>query len=244
MKIFIFGISLLVVSLTTAWAEEPFAIVELFASEGCSSCPPADDLLRRLIQEKGKRIYALSFEVDYWDYLGWKDPFSRPEFTQRQHRYAEVFRNSSVYTPQMIINGQNAFVGSDEAQARKHINHFLKVPSALSIDLKVELDQKDVLKVKYQLDVLPKGAVINFALVQHMAEIPVKSGENAGRTLIHGNVVLDFKTIELNASQGELVFTSTSQMSMLNIVSVIAYIQDRQNMKILGAQVVDLENNI
>src|SRR5439155_1000874 len=93
-----------------------FALLELFTSEGCSSCPPADALLARLASEarrSGRRVYALSFHVDYWDRLGWKDRFSSAAFTQRQGDYARRFRLASLYTPQLVVNGAQEIVGSD-----------------------------------------------------------------------------------------------------------------------------------
>src|SRR5438045_1264832 len=116
MKSLILGAVVLVMSAGQAWASEPFAVVELFASEGCSSCPPADNLLAELTQQahaQGRQIFTLSFQVDYWNNLGWVDPFSSAQFTQRQYQYANTLETSSVYTPQMIVNGQYAFVGSD-----------------------------------------------------------------------------------------------------------------------------------
>jgi len=96
---------------------EPVAVVELFTSEGCSSCPPADRILSRLTaetQRDHRRIYTLSFHVDYWDRLGWRDPYSSSANSDRQRQYAELMKLQSVYTPQMIVNGRIEFVGSDQ----------------------------------------------------------------------------------------------------------------------------------
>lgn len=97
--------------------ESNVAVVELFTSEGCSSCPPADKLLRT-IQAESKDVYVLSYHVDYWDRLGWKDPFSQAAFTERQRDYAQQFNLESIYTPQVVINGVKEFVGSDEQRLR------------------------------------------------------------------------------------------------------------------------------
>ena len=91
--------------------DKGFAVLELFTSEGCSSCPPADELIERIQKEAGdKSVYILAYHVDYWNRLGWKDAFSQPEFSKRQYWYHQLF-TSQVYTPQLIINGQNEFVG-------------------------------------------------------------------------------------------------------------------------------------
>lgn len=98
-----------------------FAIVELFTSEGCSSCPPADRLIDKLVTEKGSEIYILSYHIDYWDHIGWKDPFSQAAFTNRQRQYGRHFSLESIYTPQVIVNGIDEFVGSDERKLRASI---------------------------------------------------------------------------------------------------------------------------
>src|SRR5438128_7545114 len=87
----------------TANNDKGFAVVELFTSEGCSSCPPADDAVAKLLKEHGNNVYVLGYHVDYWDNLGWKDSFSNAAYTQLQREYAKTFKLSSVYTPQLII---------------------------------------------------------------------------------------------------------------------------------------------
>src|SRR5271170_3798627 len=220
---------------------EPFAVVELFASEGCSDCPPADDLLRQITNDarsNGKRIYTLSFQVDYWNNLGWTDPFSSPVFSQRQQQYSG-FLPGGVYTPEMIINGKEAFVGSDGGKAQNYIDHYLSVPSENNITL--NLDQSgNELKVNYTVAQQDGNSVINFALVERGLVSHVTGGENGGSTLEHDNVVREFKTIDLNNVQGTVVF-SKPQGGDLTRFSVIAYVQSKQDMAISAASGVDLK---
>src|SRR5882757_9487139 len=119
-----------------AEAGERPIVVELFTSEGCSSCPPADALLAGLASRP--EVLALSFHVDYWDRLGWKDPFSSPEATQRQHRYAELLGTSTVYTPQIIVDGKWQAVGSDRSEVERALDAARRngdeVPIALVVD--------------------------------------------------------------------------------------------------------------
>jgi hypothetical protein len=220
---------------------EPFAVVELFASEGCSDCPPAEDLLSQITSDarsNGKRIYTLNFQVDYWNNLGWTDPFSSPLFSQRQQQYSG-FLPGGVYTPEMIINGKEAFVGSDGGKAQNYIDHYLGLQPGNNITLNLDQSRND-LKVDYTLARQDSNAVINFALVQRGLVSHVTGGENGGRTLEHDNVVLEFKTIDLKNVQGT-VFFSKPQGDDLTRFSVIAFVQSKGDMSISAASAVDLK---
>ncbi|MFY0600228.1 MAG: DUF1223 domain-containing protein [Cyclobacteriaceae bacterium] len=98
--------------------QKPFIVVELFTSEGCSSCPSADRLLSKIVDHdyENVEVIGLSFHVDYWDYIGWKDPYAHKKFTQRQRVYAQKLKSHQVYTPQMVVNGKYEFVGSDKGK--------------------------------------------------------------------------------------------------------------------------------
>ncbi len=166
-----------------------FALVELFTSEGCSSCPPADAVLQRLMGQPG--VYALAWHVDYWDRLGWPDPFASPRWTGRQRHYAEAFALNSMYTPQMVVNGRRQFVGSSESKARAAIAEALKSPASVKLSLRVERGETWVASL--QAEGAPKGSVLHAVLVDGGHVIAVKRGENEGRTLRHERVVRDWK---------------------------------------------------
>jgi|CXWL01.1.fsa_nt_gi hypothetical protein len=227
-----------------SWAAQPFALVELFSSEGCSSCPPADDLLREITHQAkvdNQRIFTLSFQVDYWNYLGWTDPFSNSEFTRRQHQYAQILRSSSVYTPQMIINGKTGFVGSDRVKAKKAIAEYLTVPSVQSISLELKSHDAAQIQLSYSCDLISADdAVIHFALVESGLQSQVTAGENQGRVLKHENIVREFKTIPLSGRKGSVFFNNPSG-SDEGRFSVIAYIQNEKDMTILGADSIDIK---
>jgi hypothetical protein len=217
----------------------PFAVVELFTSEGCSSCPPADKLLAEIAREArqtNKRVFPIAFHVDYWNNLGWKDPFSHSDFSLRQRRYARVL-GVQVYTPQMIINGKEAFVGGDRASAFQSIESALSKPAQVNLALKVDKpNHPDSLLVKYEVSKMPKGQILHIALVERGLVNKILEGENAGRTLEHDNVVRLFKTISLekNGSKGSIDLKYNSGIYPEKM-SIIAYVQDSKKMIILGA---------
>jgi hypothetical protein len=184
-RIFLLFLSLcLTVGITAACAGERPVLVELFTSEGCSSCPPADALLAELATRPS--VLALSFHIDYWDRLGWKDPFSSREATQRQEHYATLLDLATVYTPQIVVDGRWQAVGSDRADVEHALDlarrHRQEVPVTLALDHG---------QAQIKLGSGSEAATASVLLIgfdrRHVTA--VKSGENGGRTLPHVDVV-------------------------------------------------------
>lgn len=168
-----------------------FALVELFTSEGCSSCPPADALLSRLAADAartGEPVVALSFHVTYWDHLGWRDRFSDEAYTQRQGAYARRFSLESLYTPQMVVDGQHEFVGSNAAAAERAVNEALARPRATEVVLEARPEDGGV-TATYRVAHAPAGSVLWVAWADADAASAPNRGENQGRQLHHVNVV-------------------------------------------------------
>src|SRR5689334_13667962 len=165
-----------------------FAVVELFTSEGCSSCPPADKLVASVEEQyENKSVYILSYHVDYWDRLGWKDRFSNAAFTERQQHYAELLHLNSIYTPQIVVNGKDEFVGSNKAALDRALSASMKdsTKERLSIQVNTQLDSAhEKINVAYQTTA-PASASIVINLVEKSAQTSVKAGENEGRQLTH-----------------------------------------------------------
>ena len=221
---------------SAAYAAEPFAVVELFTSEGCSSCPPADELLIQIAKEAKKQnllIYTLGFHVDYWNQLGWKDPFSQAEFTDRQYLYAQKSNSSSVYTPQMIINGQYGFTGSDRNKAWNTIKEELNKNTLLEIGIAMDPIQDNQYKFSYHMAHVPNDSTINIAIVEKNLSSEVTRGENSGRTLLHTNAVRYFSASPLAQTSAQSVINLSTQWKKENL-AVIVYVQDNKNMQILG----------
>lgn len=167
-------------------------LVELFTSEGCSSCPPADALLERLDrsqQVSGADLIVLSEHVDYWNDIGWKDPYSSHEYSERQSAYAAQFGLGSIYTPQMIVDGHFEFVGSDEPRAKEAIQNATKVTKT-PVSISSRLSDEKMTVFHIETGPLPssstaESAGIFLAIADDSDESHVTRGENAGRTLKH-----------------------------------------------------------
>ena len=214
------------------------AVVELFTSQGCSSCPPADAHLSRLAelaQEKNLAIFPLSFHVDYWNDLGWDDPFSAPEYSRRQRRYAALQKSRRIYTPQMIVNGTTEFVGSDRKTGAKVIGASLKKPARVDVELTVRAAGENSLLVDYKAMGALKTDRINLAVVQTPDATNVHRGENSGRCLTHVNVVRAFRTLTL--AEGDNVSIQLPTGVSATDVSVIAYVQESDSLAIVGAAI-------
>ena len=227
--------------------------VELFTSEGCSSCPPADSLLKKLSEEQpvpGAQVVALEEHVDYWNRLGWTDPFSSAEFSQRQDEYARVFGNSGVYTPQMVIDGHTEFVGSHSSKAREAIQRAAAVPKA-----EVSLKQSDAIEnnsttIEFKLEHSPSASAVQdaelwLAVTEKGRQTDVTAGENSGERLQHAAVVRKLSKIGTVASSGEF----TKQVSVklesgwkAENVSIVALLVEKQSRRIVGGGVLALND--
>jgi hypothetical protein len=189
-------------STDTATNKQP-VIVELFTSEGCSSCPPADSLLKKLSEDQpfdGIEIIALEEHVDYWNHDGWFDPFSSVEFTSRQEDYAKVLTKSDVYTPQMIVDGRAQFVGNHTHDARDQIRWAAAHPKARLLLTAISSAKAHTHSFEMRLDpasTAPTDSRLDFyvAVTEKGLSSNVKAGENSGETLQHAPVVRQLKKL-------------------------------------------------
>lgn len=195
-------VSLLALVISSS-AQSP-VIVELFTSQGCSSCPAADANLTRLMQlaaHENETVIGLSFHVDYWNYLGWKDPYSSKAFTARQRAYAEKLETSSVYTPQMVVNGTQEFVGSDQQKAKAVIAKAQAQKQNVRLTIDAVTSSGGKLQIAYSISPGNDDADIWLAVVERHVKNYVPRGENSGRSLSHDNVVKYFSDKPLSAHQ-------------------------------------------
>lgn len=236
----------------TAQAAQP-VLVELFTSEGCSSCPPADALLRRLVMSQpiaGAHIVALEEHVDYWNGLGWRDPFSAAQFTRRQYQYAAAMHKSSAYTPQMVVNGRVGFVGSEAGRARAAIaaagtDQLATISLARTYTKANKIGLRIAMK-QFPADSADKVAEVWLAVTEDDLADRVTAGENDGRRLVHDAVVRRLERIgriSVNAGGG---YSATPTLTLAsdwhrNNLHVVVFVQGASSRHILGIAGLALE---
>lgn len=228
-------------------------IVELFTSEGCASCPPADALLARLERIQpvpGARIIALEEHVDYWNQLGWIDPFSLPQFHARQNEYAMAAHVQDIYTPQMIVNGQVAFEGDDSDRAYQEIGRAAQAPMT-SVELSTAPNARDAQWIDITVRVTNPTAAkfreanLYLAVTESNVLGRVAAGENAGRTLRHSQVVRSFNAIGRIDPKGSSVAQVVSTLRLprewrRENLRAVVFVQERGTFRITGANTIDL----
>jgi len=225
-----------------AWTAEPVPstpiVVELFTSEGCSSCPPADALLRKLDFSQpvpGARLIVLEEHVDYWDDLGWKDPFSSHEWTLRQTEYAHRLNVRAPYTPQMVVNGGVELLGSDSSHASKVFNDARSLP-VVPIHISAVTVESGKVHAHIEVGEVPAKAEVFVALALDHADTQVKRGENGGRHLEHVDVLQSLNSagkVQKGQSFSKEVVVSAGKPGAT--YRLIAFIQEPDQGKIVGA---------
>jgi hypothetical protein len=223
-------------------ADTGFAVVELFTSDGCSSCPPADAALAELAasaRKSGAPIFPLAFHVDYFNNLGWADRFSDPAYSSRQSDYARALNFDEVFTPQMIVNGTDQFVGSDRDSIKRAVGAALSKPAAATVAVKVSSNAAGSYRISYTVVGAGPDAVANIAVVERGLISSIGGGENAGRVLPEENVVRWFRSVTISADgKNQIEVPRLNDVNFKN-ASVIVYAQEPANGPVLGAASAD-----
>jgi hypothetical protein len=214
---------------------EGIAVLELFTSQGCSSCPPADELLGKYATGTNKNIIALAFHVDYWNRLGWIDSFSNAAYSQRQRDYATRFNSESVYTPQLVINGEKEMVGSETGKVAEAVDKALQQTPTGQINITGIAVNAGKVNFSYTSSVT--GNQIVALLVQHKALTQIRGGENKGVQLTNYNVVRDMVTV--NDANGKSSLQLPAGIPDVDF-SIVVMAQDKSSGKINGAVQVQL----
>jgi hypothetical protein len=219
-------------------------LVELFTSEGCSSCPPADRVLARLLEEQpvpGVEVIALGFHVDYWDRLGWRDSFSSSQYSDRQRAYARELGVSSIYTPQAVVDGTRDFIGSDWNAARRLL---MDARSAIKTPVQVtaQPDAADNRRVMLRIEISrPEGSTaegdVLLAVVEDGLTTDVRRGENANRRLTHAAVVRSLENVGTFSARAGFSATRTVSLDPSwnrTALKVVAFVQNSKSLHVDG----------
>lgn len=226
-------------------------LVELFTSEGCSSCPPADALLARLDRQArlgNAEIVALEEHVDYWDHLGWRDPYSSAQWTERQQEYATSFRNEGVYTPQMVVDGRTEFVGSSESRAKSAIAEAAREPKAEVSLRRTVADGKVRISVEVKMlsAAESREGQVWLAVTESGLHSNVLRGENAGEDLHHAAVVRSLRKVSNRVINRESAFAGEQDVPIdsgwkKENLRLVVFVQDSKSRHILGAASLPVE---
>jgi hypothetical protein len=236
-----------------AGPERTPVVVELFTSEGCSSCPQADNLLSRLAEQQpieNAEVIALEEHVDYWNELGWVDPFSSHEWTARQNAYAEVLGNGNAYTPQMVVDGKTEFVGSQSRKAWQAVQQAatqqkarMTLRAGNSPDFGTENLSVTIAKLPETAD--RDKAEVWLAITETGLHSAVKHGENAGEDLHHAAVVRSIRKIGEAKAGDETSFSGGTTVSLPSEwkrenLHAVVFVQEKKGRRILGAAAVSV----
>ncbi len=222
----------------TPEAKRKFVVVELFTSEGCSSWPPADALLlqmRQQAQQDGVEIIPLGFHVDYWNNLGWQDRFSSAAYSRRQEQYARRFALDGPYTPQMVVDGNREFTGSDSSRAHSVITQ--EAGQTQTADVQLSLPSPDKLRVRVNSSGGNITGDVTLAITEDNLTTNVGAGENNGRVLRHAAVVREFRTLGKLAQgsfQAEIPLTPAKEWKLKDLRYVV-FVQEPSSGRIEGA---------
>ncbi|MEM6455589.1 MAG: DUF1223 domain-containing protein [Acidobacteriota bacterium] len=214
-------------------------VIELFTSQGCSSCPPADRLLGEIGDEPG--VIPLAFHVDYWNHLGWRDPFSDRAWSARQQQYAAAFNTNRIYTPQAVIDGHHDVVGSDRRSLLRRIRDARAQPAEATVDLAVAPQAETLaLTVDIALRSAADGAPpqVLVAITEDGLTTPVPRGENAHRTLRNDRVVRHLQPLDAAFTAGHAAVRAQVALDpawQRDRLRVAVLVQDRASQRILGA---------
>ncbi|MGI3187273.1 DUF1223 domain-containing protein [Nioella aestuarii] len=212
------GLLALTASAPATWADSP-VVVELFTSQGCSACPPADELLTQLAGRED--VIALALHVDYWDYIGWADTFASGQFTRRQHAYAHHAGQRMVYTPQMIVGGVERVVGYEPMDVADLIAQYRTVDYPVEVSL-TRVEGGIVLQAVASMALDEPGMVVQVVRYLPRETVEIRRGENAGRTVEYSNIVTEWMRVGdwSGAEPYELQLVDNSPLPIVAIVQL------------------------
>ena len=207
-------------------AYAPIVVLELFTSQGCSSCPPADALLEQVNAQQADNIFALSYHVDYWNYIGWTDPFSKANYSKKQNAYNYKFKSRSNYTPQLVVNGKEHFVGSNRSKLLSKISSYSQVKAENAVTISNLKRDGNTINVDYKVAGNLKGKELRTVLVIDERTTQVKRGENRNRVLKNANIVVNENYTAIGSDSGKASITVPSLVKQGDKLTVLVLIED------------------
>jgi hypothetical protein len=211
-------------------------VVELFESQGCSSCPPSEGVMKALAKEFGPSVILLTFHVDYWDYLGWKDTFSDPRWTERQKYYGQAFQQDSIYTPEMVVQGESGFVGSNLSRARSEVQRRVSA-GRLAFSLKAARGAEGIhVTAQFPPDLAAKAGRLTLVRVENSAYVQVLRGENRGETMSGDFAVRDIAIMPAPHEGRSAQILHATSSGPTRVAVLVADSRDA----IIAAQVLDV----
>ncbi len=218
----------------------PVVVLELFTSQGCSSCPPADELLDTIQKEtEDITVIGLSYHVDYWNYIGWKDPFSKKSFSEKQRQYSQKFNNSSMYTPQIVVNGSAHFVGSNVMEMHRKLRKYSKMDAENKVEITALEKRQGVIGFDYGILGDIDNKMLRTVLVIEERHTKIPRGENRNRTLKNSNIVVSESYTELKTSEGKVLIEIPDLVNNSDQLKLICVIQNT-DLKIVGSSQLKL----
>lgn len=233
-KFFFLAAFLMLAAVPSAKAEDGLIVAELYTSQGCNSCPPADAMLARLAEQESD-VLALSFAVDYWDYLGWKDKFGSPAHTERQRAYNAAFGRRSIYTPQLILNGQHQAVGSRSRAVYEALRD-ARADRPADAEVRIASDGRVHLS-----GTAAKGKRVLAVWYSPQETVAIRRGENRGRELSYTNIVLGMEVLSKRYDGAASLHVPMKAMELSGSSHVAVLVQDGKGGPIISADRAELD---
>jgi hypothetical protein len=219
----------------------PIVVLELFTAQGCSNCPVADILLEKVKKEFSEEVYALSYHVDYWNYIGWQDPLNKLVYAEKQRKYNKKFRNRSNYKPQLVINGKEHFLGSSKSKLAVAIEKYTKEKTENSLILKDFKSSEGSVVFKYRVEGAYTNKNLRVLLVIDERTTFVMQEENLNGTVKNNNIVVAEEISAIDSMEHSISFTIPEIVNATDKISLIVLVEDgHYNITAAAKQVVDI----
>lgn len=213
---------------------DPIIVLELYTSQGCSSCPPADKLLDKVKNEYKDNVFALSYHVDYWDYIGWKDPFGNAAYSKKQNSYNVKFNSRSNYTPQIVVNGQEHFVGSSTSKMYAKIDAYQSIKTTNKVIISNIKPSNERITFDYTVAGSIENKKIRAVLVLDQRTTEVKRGENRNRNLTNSNIVVAENILDIDSSSASASIDIPKKVNGDEKIQLMLFVEN-DNYDITGA---------